>query len=65
MTSGGGGVREEGVGPAAVAAAHQLWALQSVFGPQFLYLEDETVVGVKGNNAGESARGPAGCSEDD
>lgn len=53
------------MGPAAVAAAHQLWALQSVFGPQFLYSEDETVVGVKGNNAGESARGPAGCSEDD
>lgn len=53
------------MGPAAVAAAYQLWALQSVFGPQFLYSENETAVGVKENNAGESGRGPAGCSEDD
>lgn len=51
------------------AWAWLLWRLltscgpqQSVFGAQFLYLENETVVGVK---AGESAGGPAGCSKDD
>lgn len=47
------------MGLAAVAAAHSaVGPSRAVFGAQFLYLENETVVGVK---AGESAGGLQGA----